>query len=333
MSQYLGSDAPPHGFYSAQHQSSIGHSTSNAGFATSQQPRRPSFQRPLSTAGAPTGSKGIPGGGDEYLQAAQGINLSQEEKQEGYYDPDLLHSRPRNTTVPPPSSSQLARPTSPSAPASTLPYASRTGEGSNTASIDRQLSKTKGSLATREKAQAEKNGSGHYSSRPSNEPHEKREQHRSRHSRGTGRAARGGGGRKPVPRRKRKELKWWQKPRTFIALIAAITIIGVAVGLGVGLTTGKKEDERSPGNPTSTTASNGDGGEQVTAQGVQPSVSSVGGLATITGIVSSQARSTPRIETRNRIVNFANGGRGPLDSAETFDKVPRKDKKRWSKWQ
>lgn len=48
-----------------------------------------------------------------------------------------------------------------------------------------------------------------------------------------------------------------------------IIVVGVAVGLGVGLTSGKKGSERSPGNPEVSTNSD----QQVTKDGIQPSVS------------------------------------------------------------
>ncbi|GAA5962612.1 hypothetical protein JCM3765_006858 [Sporobolomyces pararoseus] len=284
------SDVPPQAFYSSQHESSIGHSNSLAGFSTnpSQPPQpRPNFHRPASTVGASTATDG---NGDRYLQAAEGIKLTQEEKQEGYYDPDLLQSRPRNTTAPPPpppppenSQVQSSRPSSPPIPASSLPYASRTREDPVT---------TKGSKSHRPSSKGEAVGGGgenprdeksRYPSRPSKDP---------RHRTGKG----GGGGnhtstsRRNVPRRKRKQLSWWKQPRTFIALVVLIIVVGIAVGLGVGLTTGKKGSERSPGNPGVTSESQTN---EITKAGIQPSVSAAS--------VTTQARPTISITRKNRM--------------------------------
>lgn len=75
--QSTGSDAvppPTSTYYSSQLASSVDHSNSHAGFA---QPRS-SFHRPGSTVGEPTSTIGS---GDRYLKAAEGIQLTQEEKQ------------------------------------------------------------------------------------------------------------------------------------------------------------------------------------------------------------------------------------------------------------
>ncbi|GAA5911975.1 uncharacterized protein JCM6883_000752 [Sporobolomyces salmoneus] len=243
---------PPPAFYSQPHESSIGHSNSHAGFA--QPPSRAGYDRPASAVGTTETA----GGGDRYLQAAQGIQLTREEKQEGYYDPDLLQSRPRNTTAA--TQAQLqSRPSSPPAtvPASSLPYASRTCEEE---SIDRKASKPQRPSTSQEEKSGKKvrhksEQTGRYPSRPSKEP---RHVHGSRVDRSKRRG--GGGGEKPTSnaaRRRRKQLAWWQKPKTFIFLIVFLLVVGLAVGLGVGLTAGKKGDERSPGNPG--TASTGGG--------------------------------------------------------------------------
>jgi len=124
-----------------------------------------------------------------------------------------------------------------------------------------------------------------------------------------------------VPRRRRKELKWWQKPRTFIILIGGICLIGLAVGLGVGLTAGRK-DERSPGNPDMPSSTN----EAPNPTGIQPSASQVSASpspdVTVAGI---NPRPSPSIEARNRIVNFEYVG----DRGGSQEKVRRG----WTKWE
>ncbi|GAA5843162.1 hypothetical protein JCM5353_007087 [Sporobolomyces roseus] len=281
-------------------ESSIGHSTNHAGFTS--QPR-PSFHRPSSTVG-PAGG----GGRDQYLHEAEGIKLTQEDKQvraflssayrlpitkvgereqEGY-DPDLLQLKPRNTIAAPDRPASPPPPLPNPVPASSLPYASRTRDGP----VDRKQSKVQHSSqdANPEKSASQQAGVGRYPSRPSKDP---------RH-----RQARNGGGaskaKRSVPRRKRKELKWWQKPRTFIILIGGICVIGLAVGLGVGLTAGRK-DERTPGNPEMPSSTN----EVPNPTGIQPSASqALSSPSSDVTVAAIDPRPSPSIEARNRIVNF-----------------------------
>ncbi|GAA6017984.1 hypothetical protein JCM11491_000020 [Sporobolomyces phaffii] len=296
-------DRPPPTFYASQHygSSSVDHSTSHAGFASlpqqqQQQLPRPSFHRPTSTVGPPTSHVGgVVAGGDRYLAAAQAIELTQEEKQEGYYDQDLLQARPRNTAAnlvsapPRPPPQQPSRPSSPPLPASSFPYASRARDDDHATSIDRKASRSGRDPVGAKIRLEEQGGVGRYPSRPSKDPNQ--------HSRsGGGSNARNRDGTRAGPARRtrtrrRKELKWWQKPKTFVALIGLIVVVAIAVGLGVGLTVGRKEDnERSPGNPnTSNNGGNPGGG------GVQPSVSAAAAAT------SEQIRPTISLAARDKV--------------------------------
>ncbi|GAA5942991.1 uncharacterized protein JCM15063_006270 [Sporobolomyces koalae] len=255
------------------------------GFEPSHQHPRPSFHRPGSTVISQHQLENVGTPDDRFLHAAEGIKLTLEERQEGY-DPDLLHLEPRNTAAPP---AQLDPPTQPpsvsrTVPASSLPYASRThGEGL----MEQKGSKNNLSNSLREKPRPER-----YPSRPSKDPahHDRRKQG------GSGTRVRG---RHAVPRRKRKQLKWWQQPRTFVILLAVIVVVGVAVGLGVGLTSGRK-DTRSPGNPSTNSPSGGQ------PSGILPSASqapAVPGSAT-----DSRVRPSVSLSGQNRIVNYEYAG-------------------------
>ncbi|GAA5841956.1 hypothetical protein JCM3766R1_002548 [Sporobolomyces carnicolor] len=260
---------PPPAFYSNGLESSIGHSNSHSQAGTAAP--RPSFNRPPSTAGAPQIEElaSQSRGGDRYLEAARGIELTREEKQEGYYDPDLLQSRPRNTAASAVPSTAVAdaaqqRGGEASTDTSAVPYASRPGDDPAERIGSKSQRSSSGNPKTGVNGRSEKPKTSGYPSRPRGAD-DKGTHHR--HG-GRGRGDRGGG--RTAPRRKRKQLAWWQKPRTFVALIALIIVVGAAVGLGVGLTAGKKGNERSPGNPASSPSGSGPTNSRSV---IQPSVS------------------------------------------------------------
>lgn len=190
-------------------------------------------------------------------------------RQEGYYDPDLLQSRPRNTAASAVPSTAVAdaaqqRGGEASTDTSAVPYASRPGDDPAERIGSKSQRSSSGNPKTGVNGRSEKPKTSGYPSRPRGAD-DKGTHHR--HG-GRGRGDRGGG--RTAPRRKRKQLAWWQKPRTFVALIALIIVVGAAVGLGVGLTAGKKGNERSPGNPASSPSGSGPTNSRSV---IQPSVS------------------------------------------------------------
>ncbi|GAA5846677.1 hypothetical protein JCM9279_003406 [Rhodotorula babjevae] len=184
-------------------------------------------------AGSAVGSGG--GGGEgRYLQAAQEIELTQEDKQEGY-DATLLNLPERNTTAPAPPAHEplpgFLPSTGPSAAlAATLPYASRARDDS----FDDVDQKRRSNGATGGSGGGTRKKGVRHDTTSAAHDH-----HRSRTSGGG--AARKGSSRRRASRK--RQLKWYQKPLALGALLALLLVVGLAVGLGVGLTKGKKSDD------------------------------------------------------------------------------------------
>ncbi|GJN93918.1 hypothetical protein Rhopal_006977-T1 [Rhodotorula paludigena] len=217
---------------------------------------------------APAGAR--PSGGGErddkaFLSFADGIELTQADKQEGY-DPSLLNLPERNTaaTV---AADPVPRVSSPPAAhlgpggarnAAALPYASRVRDDSF------ELNGGGGGRGSKRSSRDGLNPGG------AGGKARKSVRHHSSTKEGDGHRGAGGGSRR---KRKKKPLKWWQKRSTLIAaLVALILVVGLAVGLGVGLTVGKDDDDSGSSN------SSRDGvAPTVSTGGVQPSASGIGG--------------------------------------------------------
>ncbi|GAA5904451.1 hypothetical protein JCM8208_004197 [Rhodotorula glutinis] len=226
-----------------------------------------------------TGSAVGTGGGEgRYLQAAQQIELTQEDKQEGY-DATLLDLPERNTTAPAPAHEPLpgflpsAGP--PAALAATLPYASRARDDSfDDVDHKRRSNGTTGGGGTRKKGVRHDTTSAAH------------DHHRSRTSGGG--AARQSSSRRRAS--KKRQLKWYQKPLALGALLALLLVVGLAVGLGVGLTKGKKSDDgKQSTSDVGSSAPVPPGGVQPSQSGtsgndVQVSVSSSDGVVGVAGV-------------------------------------------------
>ncbi|KPV71898.1 uncharacterized protein RHOBADRAFT_47350 [Rhodotorula graminis WP1] len=206
---------------------------------------------------------GAGGGEGRYLQAAQQIELTQEDKQEGY-DATLLNLPERNTTAVPPAHEPvpgfLPSAGPPAALAANLPYASRARDDSfDDVDHKRRSNGTTGG------------GGGGGGTRKKGVRHDAtsaaHDHHRSRTSGGG--AARQSSSRRRAS--KKRQLKWYQKPLALGALLALLLVFGLAVGLGVGLTKGKKSDDGK-----ASTANVGSSAP-VPPGGIQPSQSSTTG--------------------------------------------------------
>ncbi|BGP19954.1 hypothetical protein JCM10213_006731 [Rhodosporidiobolus nylandii] len=190
---------------------------------------------------------------DGLMSHGDGIELTNEEKQEGY-DVDLLNLPERNTAAQqaaPPRASSPPVPTGASVVAANLPYASRVREESFDSKKRHSSSVAKDRLGVR-----------HHSTATGD------------HHRSSGRAhgQKDSSGARRRSSRRKKKLAWYQKPRFLIALLVLVVIVGLAVGLSVGLTQGKSSSSSaSSGMPTPTASTReGDGG-------VSPSTSGSGG--------------------------------------------------------
>ncbi|BGO95393.1 hypothetical protein NBRC10512_001862 [Rhodotorula toruloides] len=163
------------------------------------------------------------GRGSSAVPAPASLELTKEDKQEGY-DISLLNLPERNTAAAPPADRNSS-----SALAADLPYASRQRDSS----FDR-------SDGARESFGSGKEGlTGGTTKKTVRHHSSSKDHHRSAPKRGGSRS-----------RRKGKKLKWWQKPITLVAILLLVIVVGVAVGLGVGLGVKKKG-----GSSSSTTAS------------------------------------------------------------------------------
>ena len=102
-------------------------------------------------------------------------------------------------------------------------------------------------------------------------------------------------------------------------LLGLIVVIALAVGLGVGLTAGRK-DERTPGNPDMPSTTE----EVPNPTGIQPSASQASQSSSpdITA-AAIDPRPSPSIDARNRIVNLEHVG----------DIGGVKARRDWSKWE
>ncbi|GAA6046835.1 hypothetical protein JCM3770_005667 [Rhodotorula araucariae] len=186
--------------------------------------------RPSSMVGAKQSRQGE----TQFLQAAQDVELTKEDKQEGY-DTALLNLPERNTAA-----EGLPRLSSSSAAivASTLPYAARAAD--HPLDYDKRRSAGAGG-----RDGGGKRGVRHHPSSAG------QDHHRSRSSGGAG--AKGGARKASVKgrRSKKRKLKWWQKPIALGALLGLLLVVGLAVGLGVGLTQGKRSRDSEKDRPTS----------------------------------------------------------------------------------
>ncbi|GAA5869567.1 hypothetical protein JCM1840_004462 [Sporobolomyces johnsonii] len=234
-------------------ESSVGHGSS-AGFAPLGPPVFGGQATNLSRANSTTPGRGTRDG-DRFLNQAEGLELTQEDRQEGY-DPELLNLQPRNTataqadafdrgTSPPPAALGTA------VPASSLPYASRARDDSPSASKRK-------STSTGGKGAKDRLGVRHHSSSATKDHHGRR--------RGTTQGA----SKQTSRKRKTKKLAWWQKPATLVIVLVVIIVIALAVGLGVGLSVGKSSSGASDGVGV---ASGSSSGSATVPNGVEPSSS------------------------------------------------------------
>lgn len=248
-------------------------------------------------------------GDGRYLQAAQDIELTKEDRQvrslalarggeagrtldtptdpplahlaqEGY-DATLLNLPERNTAAPAPAQAPergfLPSSRPPGVLAAALPYASRARDTSLD-DDDEHKRRSGGAGAPRKKGvrhDAASAGHDHV--------------HRSRGS-GGGAAARGGSTsrRRGGGKKRKQQLKWWQKPVALGALLALLLVVGLAVGLGVGLTQGKKKSDSKAS--TAGVSSSG-----FVPGGIQPSQSSNGGGGGGDVQVSASTAATDRV--------------------------------------
>ncbi|GEM11542.1 hypothetical protein Rt10032_c15g5559 [Rhodotorula toruloides] len=172
-------------------------------------PTQPAYESRAVGGTSPTAGRA-----SQAIPAAASLELTKEDKQEGY-DISLLNLPERKTAAAPPADPPPDR-TSSSALAADLPYASRQRDSS----FER-------SDGARESFGSGKEGLTGGTAKKTVRHHSSSKDHRrSTTKRGSGRS-----------RRKGKKLKWWQKPTTLVAvlLLVIVIVVGVAVGLGVGL--------------------------------------------------------------------------------------------------
>ncbi|GAA5903018.1 hypothetical protein JCM5296_004517 [Sporobolomyces johnsonii] len=279
-------------------ESSVGHGSS-AGFAPLGAPVFGGQAINLSRANSTTPGRGTQDG-DRFLNQAEGLELTQEDRQEGY-DPELLNLQPRNTAAA--QADALDRGTSPppaAVPASSLPYASRARDDSPSASKRK-------STSTGGKGAKDRLGVRHHSSSAMKDHHRRR--------RGTTQGA----SRQTSRKRKTKKLAWWQKPATLVIVLVVIIVIALAVGLGVGLSVGKSSSGASDGDGV---ASGSSSGSATVPNGVEPSSS---------GTRAQSALSTGDVQPSTSAAAYAAFGvtAVPTTTSNSQETIVRRTVTRW----
>lgn len=163
---------------------------------------------------AVNGTSPTAGRAPDTLPAPASLELTKEDKQEGY-DISLLNLPERKTGAAAPPADPSANRTS-SSLAADQPYVSRARDSSFDRSDGARESFGWGKEGLTS-GTAKKTVRHHSSSA-------RDDHHRSTTKRGGGRKRKGS-----------KKLKWWQKPITLVAILLLVIVVGVAVGLGVGL--------------------------------------------------------------------------------------------------